>query len=476
MAKLLFLQNLEYELLGPMYISSMLKSHGHECRLALGKSLSDFSGVIEEYCPDMVGFSVMSGSHLWAIEVAGAIRQRYGIPTVFGGPHATFFPELIEEPNVDILIRGEGEDAMLDVLNCIDAKRSLERENIPNTSIKTKDGIIIHNPLRNLRDDLDSCPFPDRHLYDALDGRIDRTVRSVISSRGCPFSCTFCFNDSARQMYDGKGRYVRIRSIDRVIEECLELKRETNAKVIFFMDDVFGINKKWLYEFLPIFKREVGLEFVCLVRADMIASDEEYALRLAEGGCSTAYFGIESGSERLRNVLLKKKVADMEISKAADYLHRAGIKFRTFNILGLPGETMEEAFSTVTLNIAIKADYPWCSIFLPLPKTKLTEYAVEHGYLDKEYLHSLPKSFFLSSALKSPHNDELVNLQRFFQTVVLWPRTLSLARLLIKMKPNVLFKMWFGLIYFYVHIKSEKRSFWSTFKFAMRNFKHVIGK
>src|SRR3989338_7400569 len=99
MAKLLFLQNLEYELLGPMYISSMLKSHGHECRLSLGKRLSDFSKAIEEYCPDMVGFSVMSGSHVWAVEVAGAIKERYGIPTVFGGPHATFFPELIEETN-----------------------------------------------------------------------------------------------------------------------------------------------------------------------------------------------------------------------------------------------------------------------------------------------------------------------------------------------------------------------------------------
>lgn len=476
MAKLLFLQNLEYELLGPMYISSMVKDHGHECRLALGKHLGDFAGVIEEYCPDIVGFSVMSGSHVWAVEIAGEIKEKYGILNAFGGPHPTFFPEFIEEPNVDMLIRGEGEDAMLDILNCIEAKRCLEKENISNTSIKTKDGIIINNPLRNLRNDLDEYPFPDRHLYDDLEGRIDRAVRSVITSRGCPYNCTFCFNDSARKMYDGKGRYVRIRSIDKVIEECLGLKRETNIKTIFFMDDVFGLNKKWLYEFLPVFKREIGLEFVCLVRADIVASDEKYALRLAEGGCRTADFGIESGSERLRNVLLKKRITNSQIARAADFLHRAGIKFKTFNILGLPGETMEDAFSTVDLNIAIKADYPWCSIFLPLPKTELTEYAVEQGYIDQEYLHSIPKSFFVSSALKNPHSNELVNLQKFFQTVVLWPKALPLARLLIKMKSNALFKMWFGLIYFYVHIKSENRSFWSTFKFAIHNFKHVIGK
>ena len=79
MAKLLFLQNLEYELLGPMYISSMVKSHGHECRLALGKHLGDFAGVIEEYCPDIIGFSIMSGSHSWAVEIAGEIKKKYCI-------------------------------------------------------------------------------------------------------------------------------------------------------------------------------------------------------------------------------------------------------------------------------------------------------------------------------------------------------------------------------------------------------------
>lgn len=476
MAKLLFLQHLEYELLGPMYISSMVKSYGHECQLALGRQLDDFTSIIERYCPDLIGFSVMSGSHLWAVELAGEIKRRYDVLTLFGGPHATFFPELIEEPNVDMLIRGEGEDAALEMLNCIKEKRSVKDANILNLSFKTLDGTIIHNPLRNLRQNLDEYPFPDRHLYNALNDRIDRTVRSVITSRGCPFSCTFCFNECAQKMYAGKGKYVRIRTIDKIIEECVELKKKTNVKVTFFMDDVFGMNKKWLYEFLPIFKREVNLDFICLVRADIFASDPDYALRLAEGGCKTAHFGIESGSERLRNVLLNKKISDAEIINAAKFLHKADIKFKTFNILGLPGETIQEALSTVNLNIAIKTDYPWCSTFLPLPRTKLTEYAVEHGYLDEEHVNSIGKSFFVSSKLKNSHHNELENLQKFFQTAVLWPKTLPIIKLLIQLKPNAVFKMWFGLVYFYVHVKSERRSFWNTLKFAIHNFKHVLGE
>ena len=476
MSKLLFLQNLEYELLGPMYISAMVKNRGHECRLVLGKHLGDFTNVIEEYRPDVIGFSVMSGSHTWAVEIAGEIKKRYDVLNVFGGPHATFFPELIEEPCVDMLIRGEGEEAAVEMLNYIEEKGNINNDNILNMSFKKKNGTIIHNPLRNLRQNLDDYPFPDRHLYDALNKRIDRTIRSVITSRGCPFSCTFCFNESAQKMYKGKGKYVRIRNIDKIIEECLELKNTTDVRVVFFMDDVFGMNKKWIYEFLPIFRREVNLDFVCLVRADIVASDRDYASRLAEGGCRTAYFGIESGNERLRNVLLNKKISNEDISKAAAYLHESGIKFKTFNILGLPGETIEEALSTINLNIAIKTDYPWCSTFLPLPRTKLAQYAVEHGYLDEEYMHRISKSFFVSSALKNNDSSVLDNLQKFFQTAVLWPATLPFIKALSKLKPNVFFMIWFGLVYFYVHIKSERRNFWTTLIFAFRNFKHVTAK
>ncbi len=474
MAKLLFLQNLEYEFLGPMYISAMLRKHGYECKLRIGNTLEDFAPAIEEFRPDMAAFSIMSGSHSWALETAGEIKRELGIPNIFGGAHPTFFPDFAKAGEVDYLVRGEGEETTLEILNRLDAGQPIDA--IPNLCFR-KNGKLVQNPLRNLRSDPDDYPFPDRHLYDDLNGRLDRQVRNVITSRGCPFHCSFCFEDALRELYQGKGKYVRIRRIEKVIEECRELRDNTDVRVIYFADDVFGMSKKWLYEFLPQYKKEIGLPFICLVRADLAASDDEYAFRLAEGGCRSVFFGVESGNEQLRNRVLKKQLTDAQIIRAAELLHRAGIKFRTYNIVGLPEETLEDALSTVELNITIKSDYPWCSIFAPFPGTELTDYAVKNGFLDDQFeYNALSKSFFLNSHLNLPHIREMENLQKFFQTAVLWPRTFPLIRKLIFLKPNRLFLGWFGLIYFYVYIRSEHRSFWSTLKFAMRNFRHVLAK
>ncbi len=474
MAKLLFLQNIDYEFLGPMYISSMLKKHGHECKLSLGNAIADFQETIEEFKPDIVGFSIMSGSHDWAKKIAGEVKKKYGIINIFGGAHPTFFQKFVEEPEVDYIVRGEGEEAMKEIMDCIDRNASFYH--VPNLSFTVEEK-ITHNPLRNLAKNLDEYPFPDRVLYDDLNNSGNRKVRNIITSRGCPFHCTFCFEDAMREMYAGKGKYVRIRDIDSCIAECKRLIAETNTEIIYFADDVFGMKKQWLYDFLEVYKREVGVEFICLVRADIVASDPKYAFNLAEAGCRSVFFGIESGNEDLRNRVLDKQLTDEQILNAAKLLHEAGITFRTYNIVGLPDETLDDAYSTVELNIKIKADYPWCSIFSPFPGTELTDYAFNKGYLGKEFdFDTLDKSFFIKSKLNLPHKRELENLQKFFQTAVLWPWTFPIIKKLVKLPGNFIFNGWFGLVYFYLYIKSEKRSFWSTLWFALKNYHHVLSK
>lgn len=473
MAKFLFLQNIHYEYLGPMYISSMVRKEGHECHLAVGNSMKDFQGEIEEFEPDLIGFSVMSGSHHWAIQIARGVKQRYRIPTILGGAHPTFFPEAISEEGVDMILRGEGEESVVELLDCVDRKKPL----CDIQNIWYKNGKIYKNDLRLLRSNLDDYPFPDRALYATLEGKIDRSVRNVITSRGCPWHCSFCFEDAMREIYQGKGKYVRLRSIENVVQECKELKRTTDVRVIYFADDVFGLSKKWLYEFLPMYKCKVGLPFICLVRADIVASDSEYAFRLAEGGCQSVFFGVESGNEYLRNKILVKQLTNKQIETAARNLHDAGIPFRTYNIVALPGEQLGDAFSTVELNIRIKADYPWCSVFSPFPGTALTQYAIDERYLEKDFdPDKLTQSFFTETKLKLNNSHALQNLQKFFQTAVLWPKTFPIIKKLIHLPPNLFFTMWFGLVYFYVYILSEKRTFWRTLVFALKNYKHVLAK
>ena len=112
----------------------MVKNHGHECELSIGQTLNDFHAIIERFKPDMVAFSIMSGSHGWARDMARQVKTYFNIPNIFGGAHPTFFPEFINEEGVDYMIRGEGEEAMLEILTRIDKHVSLE--DIPNLSFK----------------------------------------------------------------------------------------------------------------------------------------------------------------------------------------------------------------------------------------------------------------------------------------------------------------------------------------------------
>jgi radical SAM superfamily enzyme YgiQ (UPF0313 family) len=472
MAKLLFIQNLEYEFMGPMYISAVLKRAGHSVRLVAGKNYGEVRSAVEQFRPAVAAFPVMTGQHRWALDMGRRLKKDYGLTTLYGGAHTTFFPEFIEEDGIDIICRGEGEDAVLELLNAMDAGKDFT--GIANLYVKLG-GKIHKNGVRNLRPDIDSYPFCDRELYGGLPHAPDKSVKSVITSRGCVYRCTFCFEESMKELYRDKGRYVRFRSVGSVIGELREIKSRYSPRTIYFCDDVFGINKEWLYEFLDIYKKKIGLEFFCLVRADVVASEEEYAKRLFDAGCRVVFFGIETGSERLRNEVLKKGLSDAAIYKAAENLHAAGIKFRTYNILGLPDETLADAFETVKINVRIKADYPWCSIFSPYPRTELAKYATEKGYLPRDFSpDDISQSFFIGSSLRMTDIKKIENLHKFFQTAVLCPWTLPLIKALVKLPTNILFRLWFGLVYFYCYVRSEQRDLYRTFVFALRNYKSVL--
>jgi radical SAM superfamily enzyme YgiQ (UPF0313 family) len=472
MAGLLFLQDLEYPFLGPMYLSACLKRAGHRVALAIGRTADELLPRIRAFQPNVLAFSIMTGSHRWARELAHELKVRTGIPTLFGGAHPTFFPQFADHPAVDWIVRGEAEETVVELLDALDAGRS--PDGIANLGYR-RDGVRIQAEVRNLVRDLDDLPFPDRDLYADLIGRMDLGIPNVITSRGCPFHCSFCFEDAQRELYKDKGKYVRIRRIDAVLAECRELMARPDVRAIYFADDVFGMSKKWLYEFLPAYKREIGLPFVCLVRADIVASDPEYARRLAEGGCRSVFFGVESGNEDLRNTVLAKQLTDAQIRTAAERLHAAGIAFRTYNILGLPGETWEDALATVKLNIEIGADYPWASLFAPYPGTALAAHAIETGHLDPDWEpDKLSRSFFLDTPVSGPDARRIHNLQKLFQTAVLFPRALPLVEKLVELPPNPLFRAWFGLVYFHVYTKSEMRSRRQTLRFALRNVRHVL--
>lgn len=466
MARIVFLQDIWFEFMGPMHISAVLKAAGHECDLLIGRNASDFLGELRRIQPDVVAFSVMTGSHSWVAETGKAIKSELGCLVVCGGPHVTFFPEFVEQDGVDAICRGEGEGALLDIAAAVDSGADLS--GIANLWVKLAGGNICRNDVRPLIDNLDVPPWPDRQLYQRYPLLAGGGVTHFLSSRGCPFDCSFCFNHRMMELYRGKGAYVRHRSPASMVSEIESVVSGSTSHRVYFADDTFALNKQWLRDFLPVYKVRVGLPFHCLVRISQV--DEEIASLLAATGCAAVFWGVESGDERTRTELLDKGISDCQIRQGAALLKKHSLPFRTYNIVGFPGESMEQAMKTLRLNIEIGTDYPWCSLFTPYPGTRLEEYARQGGYLVADSQgRSIGRSFHGDSLLKNPEGDRIINLHKFFQTAVAVPCLLPLVKLIIRLPPNALFQLWFSLVYFLMYLRSEGRSVSGTLPVAIRN-------
>ncbi|MFH1622511.1 MAG: radical SAM protein [Candidatus Omnitrophota bacterium] len=464
MAKIIFLQRLYYEYSGPMIISAVLKSKGHKVDLFIGEKSDYFIEKIKD--ADILAFSTMTGMHQWAIKIASEIKKDRDILTVFGGPHPTYSPELIENPAVDVVCIGEGEQAMLNIADSLDNKSDIIQ--IPNLWVK-KDGKIYKNDIRPLVEDLDSLPFPDREIYYKYFCLRTNPHKTFMTTRGCPYQCSFCFNPKLQEMYKGKGRYIRFRNPGSVVNEIKSVKEKYGLKTVFFADDIFILDKKWLKYFIELYKKEISLPFTCDGRADIL--DEEVISLLKAGGCFCIRFGIESGNEHIRNKVLGKNVTNAQIVNVATILKRYGLKFLTYNMVGIPGETIENAYETVELNIKIKTNYPRCSLLTPYPGTDIANEAVNNNLLEASPQEILAFSQQFHSIVTSKYESQLLNIHSFFQMAVIFPWTWGIIKKLIKLSPNFLFNLWWSIIYFFVFVKAEGRNFLYTLVFAIRTIK-----
>ncbi len=230
--------------------------------------------------------------------------QLPGVLSIFGGPHPTFFPEMIHAEGVDAICLGEGEYAVLDLLNALQHGSPIDM--IPNWWVKRGDE-VVRNPLRPLLtpEQLDALPFADRALlYAAHPPSRTNKIRPFITGRGCPYDCSFCFNKAYSELYGGTGRRTRRRSVDNVIREIKEVRENNDLAFIIFMDDTFILNRQWLTEFAARYRAEIGLPFWCQVRANLV--EDDLIRMFKEMGCVSVSFGLEAGNDRMRNVILNR--------------------------------------------------------------------------------------------------------------------------------------------------------------------------
>ncbi len=451
---LLFIaKEIDNEPQGILLISSVLKQAGHQVSLVVATEEDPVEAALR-LRPDVVAYTVYTGPHTWYLELNQRIRaQMPGVFSIFGGPHPTFFPEMIEREGVDGLCIGEGEYATLDLMNALERNGdgvTLSEPAIPNWWFKLN-GEVIRNPLRPLLTgaDLDALPFADRELLYAAHKQSRHTkIKPFITGRGCPYDCAFCFNKAFSDLYGGKGRRFRRRSPDNVLREMKEVMAHNDVRFVLFMDDTFILQDKWLHEFMPRYKTEIGLPFWCQVRANLV-TDENIAL-FKDAGCVSVSFGLEAGNDRLRNVVLNRNMSREEILGAAEILRRHGVTFMTNNMLGLPTGTLETDFETLELNAQCRPAYANVFLFQPYPKTALGEWAFEQGWMMGSF-DDLSGSVSDDTVIKfgsEAEKRQIENLQKLFALGVEFPWLLPVIRRLIRLRSNSLYwlvyKVWKG--------------------------------
>ena len=440
-------QQIDYEPQGIMHLSSALKAAGHQVELAVATH-HDPLEVAREFKPDVAGYSVITGSQRYYLELNRRLKAAIpGLFSVFGGPHPTFFPEMVSEEGVDGICRGEGEGALVELVDMLAAGGPANVLELDNWSFR-RNGDMIVNPVRPYIEDLDALPFPDRALVYERDPISARSkIKHFLTGRGCPYNCTYCFNHALSEIYGGKGRRFRQRSVDHVLEEVGWVRDHYPLEFVVFVDDTFVLSREWLAEFADKYPGKIGLPFFCNTRANLVTEEQVRLLKAA--GCHSVSMGVETGSDRLRNELLKRHMSQAQILEAARLIREGGLRFTTTNMIGLPTSTLEDDFETLELNIQARPSYAHIFIFQPYPRTELGEFTREHGWMVGTF-DDIGEVAWDHSVLDfdEAHQRGLAVLQRFFAIGVEWPWTVPLIKRLMKLPDNPVFlllnKAWKG--------------------------------
>lgn len=467
--KLVFVQDFIGYHFGIMYISAVLKEHGHSTDIFVEGLETDLIDAVCRAKPDLIGFSSVTGTQRRLRKIVSGLKKRTDVPIIVGGAHPTYFPETIKMEGVDIICIGEGEYSVLELANRIERKE--DYYNIPGLYFK-KNGRIITNKLAPLPEDLDKIPFPDRHIYLKYPFYQDPKEIYLNTSRGCPWKCSFCYNANKQQLYQGN-RYVRLRSVKNIIEEMEDVKKEfKNIRFLIISDDIIGINKKWLVEFCDEYGKKINIPFLVSIRADLIT---EFAVKkLKEANCFCLSVGVESGDASIRNTLLGKNTDDEVIIRAGRLIKEAGIKLKTTNMFFLPGETLEKAFKTIYVNKEMGTDYPWAFAFQPYPNTPLHKYAVENHYLDEDFsFEDIDPLGLVKSPIKLEEKDKILVLQRLFYYAVKIPGFTYLLKLLVHIPNNFVFDALHKLSFLIMYVGYHRISLLRIFKIALESGRQI---
>jgi anaerobic magnesium-protoporphyrin IX monomethyl ester cyclase len=383
----------DYPPLGLAYLAAVLERDGHQVSvfdLGLDPSIPLEDGVahVAAFGPHLIGISAMTSVYQSALETAILLKASLGRPVVLGGPHATVYPErvLTESPVIDYVIRGEGEETLLALVRALDAG-SRDLSSIQGLTYRHR-GEIVSSPDRPLVADLDGLPLPARHLLDlkryGLRTPEGQPMVTILSSRGCPYNCSYCFKGIV-------GRTYRQRSPDNIVSEIRAVIEQYGISNFYFIDDLFTVDLRRLQAISDqIIVENLDIRWQCLGRVDRV--NAEILHKMYAAGCRRIHFGIESGNEQVLQ-RIAKGINLGQVRQAVRWAKDAGLQVKGYFMLGLPGDTEVTMQQTVDLAVELDLDEAMFSLTTPFPGTRLWDELVKKRP-DTQFNQDFARAFY----------------------------------------------------------------------------------
>jgi anaerobic magnesium-protoporphyrin IX monomethyl ester cyclase len=353
--------------LGLAYLAAVAEKDGHEVKVvdcpASGYDQTKLKSELSSFNPSIVGVTGTTPTIKSSILSAKTAKEILpNAKVLVGGAHATFMDKqlLSEVPEIDVVVRGEGELTLLEIANNIS---DLKLEDIDGITFR-KNGQITKNKTRPFTQNLDQMPHPAFHLFPLDKYRIyGKTFLPVMSSRGCPFQCAFCVTSQSF------GAQFRARSATNVVDEIEWLKNTHGADGITFYDDILTLNKERILSICDqMVERKIGLPWGCQTRVDQVNKD--MLGRMKRACCAEVSFGVESGCQTLLDAFHKKTLVEQNVA-AVKLAKKEGLFVAVSAIVSYPGDTMDMVKQTVDLLKKMEPDDAYLCIATPYPGTEL---------------------------------------------------------------------------------------------------------
>ncbi|HOX28158.1 MAG TPA: radical SAM protein [bacterium] len=380
------------ESLGVEYLAGAARAAGHEADLAFDPAL--FGGNlmwdiptlarrldlrpkimkrISDERPEVAAFSCFTGNYLWALSIADEIKNMHPeIKTIFGGVHVTAVPEkVLREKAVDAIAVGESEHTFPAMLEALTNGAATVP---PGARIKI-DGGVRAGESPGLIEDLDTLPAPAKDLFYKKAPALQHHYM-IMSARGCPYACTYCYKSLSQYAPPGKNP-IRRRSVGNVISELEKATRDWNVKMVVFRDDVFTLNKVWLDDFAREYTKKIGLPYFCYTHP--AALDAETADLIKNSGCRFVTIGIQSVDERQRRDVLNRRYSNEKVRASMQLLRERGIVVSADHIIGLPGDTREKLEAAAEFYTEIRPNRLLTFWLTYYPGTRIMQIAQDAG-------------------------------------------------------------------------------------------------